>query len=334
MSPQQKQIYFKLTALWVLVEAMLGGIIHGFKLPISGLVIGGSAVVCITLIAYLIPYRGAILRATIVVCIFKMILSPQSPFPAYIAVLFQGICGELFFRGKKYFGLRCYLFAFITLLESAFQRVLVMTILFGVEFWKALNEFISTLTHSDTTTNFSLYIVLAYVFLHLIAAFFIGKFTASIPKLLKYKSDEAAPFLISPAININEESDKTKGKKNFRLIFIVWLILVGIFIYTRIEPHGIFASGHASLKFIFRSAIIVLTWYLVFAPLFLRVLKSWLEKRKGAYKKEIEEVVLLLPSAKILIRECWSKSKEKKGPARLKLFWKYLILNTIVAPLN
>ncbi|HQW00735.1 MAG TPA: hypothetical protein PLZ91_10445, partial [Bacteroidia bacterium] len=181
MSPQQKQIYFKLIALWVICEAMLGGIIHGFKLPISGLVIGSSAVVCISLIGYLVPHRGAILKATIVVAIFKMLLSPQSPFPAYIAVLFQGICGELIFSGRKNFKARCYLLAFLALIESAFQRVIVLTILFGVDFWKAVNEFISGLTQTDPSTNYSLYFVITYVALHLIAAFFIGRFTSSIP---------------------------------------------------------------------------------------------------------------------------------------------------------
>lgn len=329
MSPHQKQIYFKLIALWVICEAMLGGIIHGFKLPISGLIVGGSAVVCICLIGHLVPYKGAIIRATIVVAIFKMMLSPQSPFPAYIAVLFQGLCGELLFSaGKKHFALKSYTLAFLALIESAIQRVLVMTVLFGVDFWKAVNDFIVNLTKSDPSANFSLYLVSLYLFLHLLAAFLIGKFCSAIPEMLKFTRDEMQPYLIDLTIN-NKEEATIKRKKGISFLFVVWLILAGIYIYNQIYPEGVFASGHSSLKFIFRSAIILLTWYLIFAPLLLGLLKKWLDKRKGMYKKEIEEIVLLLPSTTILIKESWKRSKGQSGFSRIRFFWRTLIINSV-----
>ena len=53
-------VYFKLTALWVLCEAMLGGMIHGLKIPVSGLLVGSCAVVCICLLAWYVPARGTI----------------------------------------------------------------------------------------------------------------------------------------------------------------------------------------------------------------------------------------------------------------------------------
>src|SRR4030095_12568096 len=110
-------------ALWVLCEAMLGGIIHGFKIPISGLVVGSCAVICICLIAYYVPVKGSIIKATIIVAIFKMMLSPQAPLPAYIAVFFQGLMGELLFWKKRYYRLCCLLLGVIALLESGLQRI-------------------------------------------------------------------------------------------------------------------------------------------------------------------------------------------------------------------
>ena len=59
--------YYRLVALWVLCEAMLGGIIHGFKIPVSGLVVGSCAIACISLIAWYAPAKGAILKATLIV---------------------------------------------------------------------------------------------------------------------------------------------------------------------------------------------------------------------------------------------------------------------------
>src|SRR5215510_10131541 len=91
------QVYYRIIALWVLAEAMLGGIIFALKLPVSGLVVGSCAVICICLIGFYSPARGAIIKATIIVAIFKMMLSPQAPILAYAAVFFQGILGELLF---------------------------------------------------------------------------------------------------------------------------------------------------------------------------------------------------------------------------------------------
>src|SRR6188768_485184 len=88
-----RQAYYRLIALWVVCEAFLGGIIHGLRLPVSGLLVGSCSVICICLIAWYNPEKGAILKATIVVAVFKLMLSPQSPFPAYIAVFFQGLMG-------------------------------------------------------------------------------------------------------------------------------------------------------------------------------------------------------------------------------------------------
>src|SRR5690242_9479139 len=115
------QLYYRLIALWVICEALLGGIIHGLKLPVSGLIVGSSAVICISLIGFYNSSRGAIIKATVVVGIFKMMLSPQSPFAAYVAVFFQGMLGEILFRGKNNFRLRCFVFAIISLIESGIQ---------------------------------------------------------------------------------------------------------------------------------------------------------------------------------------------------------------------
>src|SRR4030095_14723436 len=107
----QSLIFYRLIALWALSEAMLGGIIHGLKIPVSGLVVGSCAVICICLIAYYIPSKGSIIKATVIVAIFKMMLSPQAPPPAYIAVFFQGLMGELLFWNRKYFRLFCVILA-------------------------------------------------------------------------------------------------------------------------------------------------------------------------------------------------------------------------------
>ena len=101
----QNQLYYRLIALWVISEAVAGGIVHGFHVPFGGMIVSGFAVVCICLIGY---YSKTGERST-----------------AYFAVFFQGLMGQILFSNLKYYRLSCMILGFLALVESAMQRVLV-----------------------------------------------------------------------------------------------------------------------------------------------------------------------------------------------------------------
>ncbi|MDX5320402.1 MAG: hypothetical protein LPK45_04875, partial [Bacteroidota bacterium] len=77
----------RLIALWGLAESGLGGYMHAMKIPFTGIFVGGSAVIILSLLASLSEKRfQTLLRATLVVLLIKFTVSPHtSPF-AYIAV--------------------------------------------------------------------------------------------------------------------------------------------------------------------------------------------------------------------------------------------------------
>ena len=55
---------------------------HAFKLPFTGLFVGGFAVLCVGLLAYVErPAASTILRATALVLLVKAVVSPHSPPP-------------------------------------------------------------------------------------------------------------------------------------------------------------------------------------------------------------------------------------------------------------
>lgn len=58
----------RLTALWALAESGLGGYMHAMKIPFTGIVLGGTAIVVISLIAWFstTPFKS-IIRATLLV---------------------------------------------------------------------------------------------------------------------------------------------------------------------------------------------------------------------------------------------------------------------------
>ncbi len=178
--PFDKQVYYRLIALWVLCEAVLGGLMHAVKIPFTGIVVSSGAVICISLIAYYVPIKGAILKATIIVAIFKMMLSPHTPPTAYIAVFFQGLMGQILFFNLRFFRVSCILLAVFALVESAIQRLFVLTVLYGNNFWKALNEFIRKVTGETTITDYSLAAATGYVMVHALLGLIVSVFAGTL----------------------------------------------------------------------------------------------------------------------------------------------------------
>lgn len=120
----QDQLYYRLITFWVISEVVAGGMVHGFHVPFVGMIVSDFAVVCICLIGYYagtMPEKmkhstevserwftkGAIIKSTIIVCIFKMMLSPHTPPTVYFAVFFQGLMGQILFINIKHFRISC-----------------------------------------------------------------------------------------------------------------------------------------------------------------------------------------------------------------------------------
>ena len=132
-----------LTALWALTEAALGGVLHAFRIPLTGLFINSSAVLFMVLIATSTDKKGAILKATLIVMIIKGMVSPHSPLTAYIAVGFQGLMGELLLRSKKYLTIASVALGTITLFQSAIQKIVVLTVVYGNNLWETIDVFLN-----------------------------------------------------------------------------------------------------------------------------------------------------------------------------------------------
>lgn len=324
------QTYYRLIALWVLCEAMLGGIIHGLKIPVSGLVVGSCAIVCICLIAWYVPAKGSIIKATIIVAIFKMMLSPQAPPPAYIAVFFQGLMGELLFWNKRFFRLSCILLAVLGLLESGLQRILVLTIVYGNDLWKVINNFINGLTKQKTATNYSLWIGGGYVFLHFITGLVVGWWASLLPKrILKWSSDKKYTVLLPEESAALSPAVQKKKKRLKKALFVAWLLLIGLYVQSYFQIGKPLLPSHISLKILLRSLIIVLGWIFIIGPLLKQLLHWWLKKKQTQSQQEIQEVVRLLPATQQLITQSWKQSSGSKGWKRINEWSKMVLVNSL-----
>ncbi len=327
-------IYYRLIALWVLCEAMLGGIIHGLKIPVSGLVVGSCAIVCICLIAWYVPAKGAIIKATIIVAIFKMMLSPQAPPPAYIAVFFQGLMGELLFWNKRFFRLSCILLAVLGLLESGLQRILVLTIVYGNDLWKVINNFINGLTKQKQTTNYSLWIGSGYVILHLITGIVVGWWSSLLPKrIARWRQDKQNLVLAEGASAIALPSKTKKRKRLKKGLFIIWLLLIALYVQSYFKIGTPLLPSHISLKILLRSLIIVLGWIFIVGPLLKQILHWWLKKKQTRSQQDVQEVMRLLPATQELISQSWKQSSGHKGWKRINT-WSKMVLVNALSPLS
>ena len=300
-----KQIYYRLIALWVLCESVVGGMIHGLKLPVSGLIVGSSAVICICLIAWYVPIKGAILKATVIVAIFKMMLSPHTPLPAYIAVFFQGFIGQLLFFNLRYYKVACILLGVLALVESAAQRIIVLTVLYGTNFWKAVNEFISKVSGQDTITNYSLFFTIAYLLLHAIVGIAVGSLAIYISKRLEYWKNEKNIILEKNVYVDPIKKEKSKLGSFRKALWAVWVILFVLFLQSYLNIGDPLLQSSIVFQIFLRSVLIFLAWYLFVSPLLTRAINHWLQKQKKKSKQDIDEIILLLPSTKYILAKSW-----------------------------
>lgn len=139
-----------LVGVWAFAESGLGGVMHALKLPFTGIWVGGTAVAVLIVMAAVgrgryghepQPFRARVrllLEATALVMAVKLAASPHSPPTAYLAVGFQGLLATALLTWMKPFRLAAVLFAVGAMLESALQKLLMMTLIYGAAWFDAL----------------------------------------------------------------------------------------------------------------------------------------------------------------------------------------------------
>ncbi len=321
-----KLLYYKLVALWVVFESMLGGIIHGLKLPISGLMVGSLSIFCIVLIAYYIPQKNAILKATLIVVSFKLMLSPHTPPTAYIAVFFQGLLGALLLKNRKQYAIACILFSMLVLIESALQGILILVIVYGNNFIQAINMGMSKLFNS--TKQYSLYIAEVYILIHIVIGLIVGWIATQIPKRLnRLKMDNK--YIINNSLDSTKNVSPSKKKWTITnvSIFSIWILLFVLYIQSEYKIGKPILPTHISLYILIRSILIVVLWYFVLAPLAIKILKRYVMTREHKWKKDVEIVFTVLPSIKNILHKSWAMSGTSKGWKRWRLYSKIILMN-------
>lgn len=308
----------RLTALWALAEVGLGGALHALRLPVTGLVVGSTAIVLLVLLAEAArradrSVRQALLGATAIVLGVKLAASPHSPVGAYVAVAFQGGLAALIVPslgravGPVALGV-------IALAESAVQRVLIMTLLFGATFWAALDSFVTQVgalgLMAGETLEASRWLIGGYIGVHVVVGALAGGVAARLAR--RVFTMAAQPEVVALAQSARAQAQenlvtvavprpwyKRRALRHFGLA----VLLMALYAFTSgVDADGATAAGLAVL----RAAVLVTAWSVLIAPWAMRAIRHLARHRSTG----TQQAVAQLPELAALARLAWAHTSK------------------------
>jgi hypothetical protein len=315
----------RLTALWALSESGLGGLMHAFKIPFTGFFLGGFAVVIVSLLAHFAEHRWQdITKATLLVILVKAAASPHSPPMAYIAVAFQGLAGAICYSLIPSFSLAAVLFGLLALMESAVQKFLVMTLIFGESLWEALDAFFHSIAkdlHLAADFSFSFWLITAYTGVYTLWGILLGWWCAGLPQKLELEHLNILQHYESLTLVDTTPSEKKKKSRKRKWLGFGFVLL---FITSTFILQG---SGHKALYALLRTLAALLLLFYIIYPLIKWALQRWAQKRN---QHEVQLLIDTLPELRNLIAPALQMAKtNSKGLMVYRSFVVYLIVLTL-----
>ncbi|KAA3617776.1 MAG: hypothetical protein D8M58_00505 [Calditrichaeota bacterium] len=336
----KNQIFLRITAIWALSESALGGILHAVKIPLTGLFIGGSAVVLLTLMAYLGAEKKDFLKAFLLVLIVKAVVSPHTPPTAYLAVSFQAFLAIFLFGFIRIKSIAAMLLSVFSLVESGFQKLLVLTLIFGQNLWDSINIFASFIVmqfmqnnEEISSVNLSLVLITGYLIIHLIAGLLIGGWASTFSKTIfnKLNSQGKTEYFLQSYINIEQP---LKKKKRVRFAYLVFPLAVVIMVLSYIMPVFDRNVGLSALAMVVRATVILIFWYYILGPYVKRILLNFLQKKKNKYNSDIEEIFVLFPTLKQIVASEWKIYQQNKPQISFRDFLENIFLIALTIELE
>ncbi len=323
---------WRLTAMWGFSEAAFGGILHAFKIPFTGLFVGGAAVIFISLIAYYSPNKTQIIKSTFVVLLIKGMVSPHTPITAHLAVLMQGLIGQALFYSRRYYKTSAFMLGIITLLLSGMQKIIIVTLVFGNTIWESIDlfgEFVAAqftfLEGSSGGLKFSNILIGTYIGLHLAAGILIGFAGGRMPNKIMHFMDHQADEIENQNLILNNTklfSQRKKKKPWWKKPSGILLIILISFslIYSYLNPEISKSKTIEILIMIVRSLSIIFIWYVWISPVVIKLFRKYLSRKKTAYSDELETIINLFPRFRTIVLMNWNRSLKYKGIKRLTNF--------------
>jgi hypothetical protein len=308
---QKKLAIQRLTALWAFAESGLGGMLHAFHIPVTGLVLGSISVICISMIA---SFSGKqtinILKSLLIVLIIKAVVSPQTPFPAYIAVGFQGLIGFIFYSVARLNFLSILLVAVLSMLESALQKLLMVAMFFGGSLWVALNEMVQFIGKplGLETSSGSMLIIGCYLFIYITG----GILTAIVAYRLVKQSFRLDEQIDYETIAVKETGNVSRMRSKWIVLVAGLILLVFTGLYN--------GNGAGIIRPIVWTIVVITGWYFVIVPLITALLQKILLRSGNKYQAEAMEIISFFPFIRQIANRSWKATENKTIFSRIPSF--------------
>ena len=333
-SLDSKIIVFRLTALWGFSESVIGGFLHAARIPVTGLVLGGIAAIITALIFYYSRNPKLIAGATMQVLLIKFVMSPHTPFAAYLAVMMEGLFAMSVFYLLRSFPISSVLSAVFNLVYSGLQKLIVTTLLFGMGFWKALDGYTRMIIEqfhksaiNEASFSISYYIVIIYLSVHLAAGLIIGYLALRMPVWLERR-------ILSPEFaSITFESDLSTGvsiKNRKKMSLVMPAVLTSLLTLSFIIPAKIQVSELVIMAA--RAIIFIILWFKVVSPFLTMIVKKMLSKRLDLNKENILTMINLFPSFRSSLSVARKLSSSHRYPGKIKVFIVDFLALTLLRP--
>lgn len=315
----------RLTALWALAEAGMGGFVHALKIPFTAGVIASAAVILISTIGFFAEKKAAaIFRATMIVVLIKAAASPHSPLPAYFAVLFQGMVGAALFGLLPWPQLAAMLLALLAFWEGAAQKLLVMTFIYGRSLWESLDlagqRVLELVGGSSMALSPTTWFLLIYGTYYTLGGLITGWLAATLPAEIARAASRIEPKIVNaPTIELASD-DGSRHKPWWRRTPIKAgaAALILSLILAVLSPGG--QGLERGLRMFLRAVIAIAIWLMAIRPLTKCLFRLFQRHEQSRYAADVRRTMNLLPALRAAAADSWSRAADLSGWRRWKRF--------------
>jgi hypothetical protein len=313
---QDKKIaVVRLTAFWALCECGLGGFLHLFKIPFTGLIIGGLAIICIACIFLFSHNKKQVFQSLLVVLCIKLSISPFIPPTAYLSVCFQAGLSYIVYYFLRVNVASFFIVALLSMLQSAIQKLIVLTLFFGNELWYAVDVFCKyVVSQLGFSTYFGSQTLIAiYLSIYIVGAIFISFVFGKI--IYHLNSPKLRIIILDEVWEQQKEKRKNSHKQFIKLFLILFFTVIVLSLFNKSSltiVNGIYLIA--------RTVLIVFIWFYILTPLFGLILKKGTTSLSVSFNNKIIEAIQVFPETKQLLQQVWNSTSSIKFIKRIYIF--------------
>lgn len=238
-SPEKERVTETLTLLWAANESFAGAFLHALNIPFKGIYLTGFSLFMLQMIAEASFAKIKLLSAGIKVSAVKAVINPFASINSHLAVFFQSATGSIFLQSGTTTKVRIYLLSFSAMIFTAFQRLFLVWLFYGMVLYDAVNLFLSKLVSEFEflnlkTYDYSLLLISVYLTAHLAAGVFCGRF---IHKFIQSKPKWDENYNLSEKFLTFTEGKA--AKTNSRGIKFSWILPICVLLFIALGSYTI-----------------------------------------------------------------------------------------------